>query len=331
MKIDYFRYFLTPVSSIGAIANANPRKGALLKIEWTNGLVGYSDCFPWTELGDLDLDGQLKGLQQGRITSVMEQSIWLARRDAEQRGNAKGAFSGLPKIKNHYLVQDYLKFPNEEIDNLRKIGYTTIKFKFGRDIEAEAKWLEAFLKKYSFSVRLDFNSKLNYAKFVKFCEVLSPASKSKIEFVEDPFPWNYEDWLMAANFLPLALDHEFDSFKRDPIERDSAPFKIVIVKPARQNLDKVMEVVNRFGLKFVVTNCLEHVIGQLQALALASDLKKKYPNQMLDPGCLSLNVYEKYEFLDLIPNKGPIYEPRTEGGIGFDEVLKRQRWKPVNY
>ena len=106
LKIWHSRYELHPVTQIGAIASSDPRQGALLKVEWPDGKIGYGDIFPWPELGDVDIDTQLIALSQGRITHLMEQTISLALRDAEFRAEKRNAFQGLPRVKNHFLVND---------------------------------------------------------------------------------------------------------------------------------------------------------------------------------------------------------------------------------
>src|SRR5262245_13476055 len=123
------KYVLTPWNVLGAVANADPREGALLKVQWPNGRVGYSDIFPWPEFGDADIVDQIRALAQGKISALVEQAIWLAKKDAQWRHEGKNAHGGASKIKNHFLVSDFTKFTDANVKEARTAGFTTFKFK----------------------------------------------------------------------------------------------------------------------------------------------------------------------------------------------------------
>lgn len=328
IKFWTHRYELTPWHEIGGLVGAGPRQGALLKVEWSNGLMGYADIFPWTEYGDAPIDEQIKALARGKISTLVEQAIWLAKKDADLRKNRKNAFLGAPKIKNHFLVGDFTKFSDANMKEARTAGYSTLKVKVGRAIEEEAKFCIRTLKQNPVTIRLDFNGKTSFSEFERFFSFLSPAEKAKIEFAEDPVPWNLEAWTECAKIVPIALDLEgekidFEKFTSKP------PFSVVIIKPARQDIEKTLKAINRFALKMVVTSALDHPIGVAHACLQAAELKKFYPNTLLDCGCLSLRLYKPNEFSNRVQTTGPFLKEIPGTGIGFNELLEKIEWIQV--
>ncbi|MEZ0392617.1 MAG: hypothetical protein ACAH59_10390, partial [Pseudobdellovibrionaceae bacterium] len=110
IKFWTHRYELTPWQTIGAVAEARVRQGALLKVQWPSDQIGYADIFPWPEYGDAPIEQQIEALAKGKISGLVEQAIWLAKKDAKLRSQNKNAFTGAAKIKNHFLITDYTRF-----------------------------------------------------------------------------------------------------------------------------------------------------------------------------------------------------------------------------
>lgn len=328
MKFWVHRYELKPLRAIGAVADAKPRSGALLKVAWANGNVGYSDIFPWPEYGDASIEKQIAMLAKGKLTSLVEQSIWLAKKDAAIRSEKRNAFAGITKVKNHYLISDYTKFTDDEFKNARVEGFTTFKVKVGRDLKAEANFVTEILRKHAVLIRLDFGAKTNIDQFKEFVSYLNPNNLAKIEFAEDPCPWDLVNWIDASKLLPIAIDFEadrvdFNKFQVKP------PFRVVVIKPTRMDLEKTLMLVNKFALKMVVTSSLDHPVGVAHALLQASELKKFYPNTLLDCGCLTTQAYEPDEFSARVKLNGPFLKEISGTGIGFDDLWEEIEWAPV--
>lgn len=321
-------YELVPMQSPNARTPAAARKGALLKVQWMNGLIGYADIFPWTEYGDLPIEEQIKALSEGKITPLVEQSIWLAKKDANLRKAGKNAFAGALKIKNHLLITDFTKFTDENMKEARTNGYTTLKVKVGRAVDDEAKFCSKIIKQNPVTLRLDFNGATDFSEFERFFSHLSPAEKAKIEFVEDPMPWDEEAWRDCARFAPLAIDMEISKVEWEKY-KTKPPFGIVVLKPARIDIEKTLKHVSRLALKMVVTSSMDHPIGVAHALYQATELKKFYPNTLLDCGCLTHRVYKPNEFSTRIQTTGPYLKEIPGTGIGFNEVLENIKWTPV--
>lgn len=329
MKIWFYRYELEPMNELGVLAGASIREGALIKVQWPNNKFGFSDLFPWPELGDVDLETQLVAMSLGRLTSLAEQSIWLAKKDADFRSRQLNIFAGAPRIKHHYLINDISKFNDNILGNLRSSGFTTVKIKVGKRLEDEARFVSRLIRQNPLLVRLDFNAKIDFESYKRFMNSIDLTERAKIEFVEDPFPWNLEQWKEAAAFVPLALDNEFEKVNWDEF-KERPPFKIIIVKPARRDVDLDIKLALQHDLKLVVTSSLDHPVGVAHACNIAIEIKKSYPSLLLDCGCLTLRSYKSGDFFSRVQATGPFFTGVNGTGIGFDDLLQRLEWTPIS-
>lgn len=312
------------------VADKNPvfREGALLKVMWPDKRVGYADIFPVKKFGDADIDTQLEALKQGKLSPLVEQSIWLAKRDATLRKNKQSAFAGMAKVKNHFLVTDIFSFTDSKMAEIRSSGFSTLKLKVGFDPEEEVKVISRWLKQHPIMLRLDFNSKLKFDEYQVYMLNLHQTERARIEFVEDPFPWHPDGWKEVAKFAPLAVDNEAEKIEWDLL-KSPAPFKVMIIKPARTDIEKAMAKVNQYGLKMVVTSSMDHPVGVAHALHVAAEIKKFNPNTLIDCGCLTLRVYKPNEFATSIQVTGPYLAGIKGTGIGFDDLLEKTPWVKV--
>ena len=324
----YSYYELSPSGLLGALAGDHVRKGALLKVQWPNEKIGYADIFPWPELGDADIETQITALSKGKVSALVEQSIWLAKRDADLRVKGKNAFAGAAKVKNHYLISDLSKFTDNTMGNLRQAGFTTLKIKVGRDIEEEVAFVQRSLRQNPITIRLDFNARTNFQDYERFMTQLSQAERARIEYSEDPFPWDPEAWKEASVFAPVAMDNEYEKVNWDKL-KGPPPFKVMVIKPARQDLDKTLKIVNKYAMRMVVTSAMDHPVGVAHACHVAAELKKFYPNTLLDCGCLTLKVYRPNEFFSRVQTNGPYLTGINGTGIGFDDLLTKVPWEPL--
>jgi len=322
------RYELTPWNVFGAVADASPRSGALLKVQWPNGNTGYADIFPWPEFGDAEIHDQIRALALGKISPLVEQSIWLAKKDATWRKEKKNAHIGSSKIKHHFLVTDFTKFSESSIKEARSAGFTTFKIKVGRAVDEEGKFISRFLKQNPVLVRLDFNAKTDFSEFERLLSHLAASEKARVEFVEDPMPWSTDAWTEAAKMVPIAIDMESEKIDWDKFT-DKPPFQVVVLKPARTDMDKALKFISRFGLKMAVSSSLDHPVGVAHALAQALEIKKFYPNTLLDCGCLTLKAYKPNEFMSQVQTTGPFLKEIKGTGIGFDDLWDKLEWIPV--
>ncbi|HWU43352.1 MAG TPA: hypothetical protein VN132_07940, partial [Bdellovibrio sp.] len=173
IKLSYSPYTLQPLNSLNAVSMVAPRQGALFKVEWGKKLIGYADLQPWPELGDLTLDEQIAGVRAGKISEQLEQTIWLAHRDAQARALKKNLFDVGTLSPNNYLITHAEDITTELLHEIQANGFRTIKLKIGRDLQEEA---EALIRvaEMDFKIRLDLNAMANWQIFERFVTNLDP-------------------------------------------------------------------------------------------------------------------------------------------------------------
>jgi len=193
--IDYWRYELTPKRRLSAVANAGPRRGALIRV---NG--GVADVHPWPELGDLPLDEQLALLARGETTPLTKASLEFASLDAAARRDGRNLFDGLAIPPSHWPGPD----PPDAFD--------TVKLKSIDVIPDRVR------------LRIDFNATLTAEEFVKIAATLP---HERIDFIEDPCLYDASIWreLRERTGLRLALD-------RAPSSSEADSYDVLILKPA---------------------------------------------------------------------------------------------------
>ncbi|HPI40861.1 MAG TPA: hypothetical protein PLJ21_08650, partial [Pseudobdellovibrionaceae bacterium] len=94
MKLFYSPYVLKKKKKFGDETLAYT-SGVLLKVEWPEGIIGYSDLHPLKFLGDVDIVEEIERLRSGKLSYPAEQSIWFARRDGEARKSKKSLLEGI--------------------------------------------------------------------------------------------------------------------------------------------------------------------------------------------------------------------------------------------
>ena len=318
MKLSYHLYTLHPQTSLSALAGARERRGALLKAESATG-VGYADLHPWPELGDEPLSRHLEQWSKGVTTSLMKHSLSLAERDARWRRDQVSPMATAKSVKHHFLINDPAGFKVESsstkaaLAKIRDSGYEALKIKMNRELSL------GFLKLAAaegFRLRLDFNAKGDVALLQQLRDSLDSTTLSRIELIEDPCPYSVSDWQKISADFVLAMDNEFE--KRG----DGVPaFQVLVIKPARQDVEEAVEYARRWNLKMVITSSLDHPVGVAHALIVASELKSKFPDMVLDSGCDSLRAYRTDEFAQAFG--------ADDVGVGFTSLLERIPWQNI--
>ncbi|WP_374077538.1 enolase C-terminal domain-like protein [Bdellovibrio bacteriovorus] len=326
IKISYSPYTLKPVQILNAVSAAAPREGVLLKVEWSDGLTGYADLHPWPELGDLSLEDQLSDLRRGRMSGQIEQSIWLARRDAQLRRDKKNVFEGGEKIKSNYLLSDFKLLKPGFLDELKNEGFTTLKIKVGRNLKEEADIL-THVAAAGLKIRLDFNAIGSWQIFERFMGSLPLTVRPLIEYVEDPFPFDVHAWNEAKKLVKIAVDNQYDKVPWDKLS--AVPFDVIVIKPAKTDVDQAIARCQKWNLKASVTSYMDHPVGVAHAAGVAMELKKKYGEMILDAGLLTHRLYQMDPFSAELSTQGP-YLLKVKGtGVGFDQLLGALPWYQV--
>lgn len=306
MKVLTHRYELVPTDSKRRL-----RQGALLKVEWESGEVGYSDLHPWPEFGEPELEEHLEGLSKSEFTPLVELSLeynWL---DREFRKRHRNAFLSLALPRSHKLVADLLSVSDGDLASWQKIGFTHLKIKIGDRLPDESKMLKWIVSRSEFLLRLDLNAKLSSAEFTAWWNEIDNHLKSKIDFIEDP---TGDKALTFAG--PWANDWKVQELGT-----------VTVVKPVRESLEQIA--MEKTRKRVVFTHGLDHPLGQAAALWAAADFYRKHPEKMEVGGFAAPDIYEPNEFSALWHCKGPVMKPTPGTGFGFNKILESLIWERV--
>lgn len=267
------------------------RSGVLLKVSFSDGIIGYGDCHPWHELGDLPLTVQLEKLKEEKLTSITTQSLNFARIDGEARKKKVHLFDGLTIPKSHKLVSDD-SIPSDS---------SCLKFK-------DPKLLLSLLPKIGRDkkIRFDPNATFTLSQCREFLEKIQPW-KELFDFIEDPMPFNQEQWaLLEKNYqIPFALDRN----------EAKQTYSTMVIKSAVESYSGNCN-------RAVVTSYLGHPLEQLAAAYVAAHI---CPNEVC--GLLSHLVYQQNEWSDQLAIQEERLIPPEGTGFGFDQLLENQKWE----
>lgn len=306
MRIWVSRYELEPRAALNSRVALRSRQGALLRTETEYGF-GYADCHPWEEFGDTSLDNQLELLKNGFVTALTGRSLEFARADAHARAQRKSLFEGLEIPESHALVTDLMDLDAKE-------GFRSIKVKMGRDPAAEAKRLRALVAESDSLLRLDFNATLSRETLDRFLENLGEGIK-RIEFLEDPMPWNEKDWATIRERWGVALAAD-----RETEAAEWVDFRVI--KPA------VQERIPASG-RIVFTSYLDHPLGQVSAAWVAASFSKTSGDRLACCGLLSQVAYQPNAFSERLKTKGARLSAPEGTGFGFDDLLLNLEWREL--
>jgi O-succinylbenzoate synthase len=258
------------------------RAGALLRVDG-----GFADVHPWPELGDAPLDEQLALLARGETTPLTRASLRLARLDAEARRRGVSLFEGLTIPLSHWPGND----PPPEFDAIKTKGVTG----FPEHVR----------------IRIDFNARITAEEFERLAETLP---KDRIDFIEDPCPYDETVWreLRARTSLKLAYDQPPTANRQPPTQYD-----VRVHKPAKQT-----EYPDHNDV--VVTSYMDHPVGQFGAAYIAAT---HVTNARC--GLFTHVLYEPDAFLERIESDGARLLPPRGTGIGFDDLLERLPWQSI--
>lgn len=269
--------------------------GSLLKLVDIAGQWGVSDICPWPHLGDLQLD--LEILKQGPL---YQRAYDLALMDFKARKDQKKLISNKP-VKINVLVTDFNNIPDPAV---------VLKIKADHRTDALLDYLG---KMNDQQIRLDFNSSLSFEKFEKLILSLP----KRIEYVEDPTPWDNNLWQQWNQKIPLAVDFATDS----PFEFVTA-WTYLIIKPSRQDADTLIQKCLALNKKFTLTSAMDHPVGFAHGLRYAQEYSDNVS------GFSTLDLYEKTDFHSYFETASTtiMMKPSDDFGIGMTAALKNLNW-----
>lgn len=316
--VHYCLYELHSETLLSSRGSRKTRHGALLRIQFKDG-IGFADCHPWLELGDLSVEKQLKLLSEGKLTSLSRKSLHFARQDAEGRKEEKSLFTTIRVPPSHLLVTDLTHWGIDRLHKASEDGFSFIKIKVGRDLEQEIPLIKQILSEcptLGMKLRLDFNASLTQQSFEYFLTSISKGIDF-IDFIEDPFPFHPVSWAQVQKAFPcsLACDHQSERAVGLPLSA-----KVIIVKPALQDEMRFKTDLQRV----IYTTYLDHPIGQLAAAYSAAKMETRETG-----GFLSHFVYDQDPFMQELHTQGPQLIPPKGTGFGFDDILKQMNWNEL--
>jgi O-succinylbenzoate synthase len=302
MKIWIHRYVLTPTTD-----KAKVREGVLLKVEWTRGQFGFSDLHPWPEFGEAQLAEHVLSLSNLNFTPLAESSLEFNYLDHDFRRYKRNAFLGLILPRSHRLVFDLEALTVEQLREWQHEGYSHIKVKMVRNLQAETDILLQTIYATPMLWRLDFNGRISGEQFHQWWNNLDATVRARIDFVEDPArdelkfvgPWA-DDWCRQARA------------------------QIRIVKPAREGEEDL----GRYS-RVIFTHSMEHSLGQAASLWVASRFYMRHPKRTEACGLAAPDIFASDEFSQHWSCPGPRMKPTTGPGFGFDEQLRSLPWERI--
>ena len=297
---------------------SNERAGALLKIEFSDDLMGFSDLHPHPELGDGDLSEQLEFVSRSEPSVLVNRSLHWALIDAHARKKGESLFKGKSLPQTHFIVTDLMKLEWDQLSDLKSQGYKYLKVKVGRDLPAETlKLLEVTQHLAGLSLRLDFNEALDPRVFSDWWKQVEPALKNHLDYIEDPFPYAPEKW--SASPAPLALDRSLNLENLKTFDGS-----VVIFKSAVSDTHWL----NNINRRVVFSTYMDHPVGEMSAIFAAAQHENDVGNKEVG-GLRTWHLFEKNEFSESLQNRGAELDVAEGTGLGFDEQLNAQDWKPL--
>jgi len=338
VKIWTHHYTLQPGSD-PARAVRGARQGALIRVEFDDETIGYADLHPWEEFGHAPLADHIASLRTDKPTPLANLALRHARTDAAARRAGVSLFDGLAEVRSHALFTDWTNAPRSAFEQCVSEGYTAAKLKIGRNPLREAESLNT-LSDLRLRWRLDANASLTVGgedaaatscsaavpggeSIVAFLNKLTPDIRAKIEFLEDPMPYETSSWLGLSERekVLLAIDWEFPS---SPPPWPGA--EVLVIKPASQDAFPLALAAAHDGMELVVTHSMDHPLGQSVALWAAMRLRQRHGELIPDGGLQAAGLYAPDEFSEQIRYRGPQTIPPPGTGFGFDQPLAALPW-----
>ena len=258
-------------------------EGALIKI---NG--GYACIQPWITLGDNDLEYHLESIASNKPTDIAKAAIKCCFIDGKARSNKVDLFQSLTPPKYH------LTFNPDDLFNIDPNSinsFTHLKIKSNENF---VKTLEIINKFSQFKIRLDFNESITPDQLIDFNESLSSHTRNKIDFIEDPFPYDPDLWChyQKQTGLNFALD-------RGPYNAKKG-FKVRIWKPVILSSIETIQPI-------CITHNMDHEFGRRYAAYCASITN------------YSIKVH----------GIGDFNHNKNGYGLGMDDYLESLSWKDL--
>lgn len=307
------RYRLKARGFLNAISNRREFEGALIQIDG-----GFGCIHPWPELGDPTLEKCLADLAGPRRWPIVRRAIRCAEYDRAARVFDHSLFEEMEVPASHATLA---KADVAEIALAVEAGFTTVKLKAGRDLTAEAKFLDEMAGEFpQLKWRLDFNEAPTSGETTEFLLGLAEKTREAIDFVEDPSPYSESAWkdIRRQTRVNLAVDRE-----AAPL---SSAAQVMVIKPAVDEPFLLGEAALGHQQRVVITSYMDHPVGQTFAAWEAARLGLQFPGLVGMCGLQTHQLFEPDAFTEALGPWSPDFKVPDGTGLGFDELLDALPW-----
>lgn len=313
MKIWYSRYELFPKVALNRFT-LHKRGGFLIRIQTQDFQYGFADCHPLLEFGDQSVEKHLQMLSAKKESALLNRALYLAKIDGVAREERKSLFSHT-KIKSHYTCSDIKKLTFAKIQKCLENGFTTFKIKVGRNVKAEAQVVNRLAAYFQREVRWRFDANSGVGDV--FLSLLKDSVLEQTDFIEDPTPFRLKKWNELTKKYKIAT-----AFDRPLLAPKNFLFKgIRVVKPAREFL--------KIRKSDIVTNCMDHPVGQSFAVWAAQNWVDREGTQMQDYGLQTAHLFKTNSFFSEMRTGSCFFKTSSGHGIGFDKLLGEIKWRRI--
>lgn len=313
--IYLWRYVLKSSAQLNAISGRSEFAGALIRID-----DGFGCLHPWPELGDPGLEDLLEELRSGVVSSGMaKKALEMVSVDGRWRSRKQSMIDEVKEEipESHATLPACKEAPLEEAVGR---GFSIVKLKGGRGFEEQLKMIDGFARRWPhLTWRIDFNEVLTKEEVLEFCRCLPGYLRGRIEFLEDPCPWDEGDWseIRETSGLELAVDRA--------VCQKAPEHHVLVVKPARDAIS--MDSLEK--RKLVITSNMDHPLGQCFAAWQAGNLVS-CGLRLRTCGLQTHELFEPNEFSERLGPAGPHFVSPGGTGLGFDDLLEQLPWKQLS-
>lgn len=311
--IYVWRYVLKSRAKLNAVSSQREFEGALIRVG-----EGFGCLHSWPELGDPGLGellGELKG--DSLRSGISDQALSMASIDGNWRTRGASMMESIEDVipESHAtLVECTLENVQEAVAR----GFSVLKVKGRRDYSELAGRMDEVSHRWPhLRWRVDFNEVLTKEEALCFVQCLTDAVWKRIDFIEDPCPYDCTLWreLERETKLKLAADQSMTSDVIQPVA------DVLVVKPSRKDCTEIPP-----EQCLVVTSNMDHPLGQcFAAWRAASFLKLGHTVEVC--GLQTQDLFEPNEFSERLGLAGPKFRAPGGTGFGFDDLLEKLPWK----
>ncbi len=307
------RYRLKSRGFLNAISHRREFEGALIEVDG-----GFGCIHPWPELGDPPLEKCLADLAGECRWPIVRRALRCVEFDRAARVLDESLFEEMEVPESHATLA---KGDVAEIAAAVGAGFTIIKLKCGRDLAAEAKFLDDMAGEYpALKWRLDFNESPTPEQAAEFLLGLSEKTRNAIDFAEDPCPYSTSAWtdLRKKTRVKLAVDRE-----AAPL---SGAAQVMVIKPAMDEPFLLGEAAISHSQRVVLTSYMDHPFGQAFAAWEAARLELQFPGLVGVCGLQTHHLFEPNDFTKALGPWSPKFKIPAGTGLGFDDQLDALPW-----